>query len=323
MKNLRLLFIFIPLIIFPLLLPFRYEFLIDRLITILLYSFIVMSLTIIIGYLGKISLGHTGFWAIGAYSTAVLTTRFSLPPVSALIIGVILNIIIAYGLGHLVFRLKGPYFALGTFAFAMLIVELINKNIRVTGGASGIYGIPNFHMFTSVSSSRQYYYVLLCLISVVYFFSRTILNHRWGARLNSIKLSEQDFIILGHCPIFYQQWTLVYTAVITSISGSFFAHYFGYINPEQFTVIEGVHFLAMAIIGGFTHLYGAFIGTSLFAFLEEGINHLGTRYSLYRFNQLHTVVFTTLLICAMVFIREGLDVFLIRFMKKIGALFRA
>lgn len=285
------------------------EYLLDRFVLGFLSFLPVVGVGLLLGYMDKVSLGHTGFWAIGAYGSVLLTNHFPMiSPFWALCLMMLVNGALAWLLGSIIFRLKGPYFALGTFAFAMLILEFINKQTELTGGAGGLYEIESFRFFMTFETVQHYYY--FALSSAVFFFllTRLIFRHRWGITLNALKMSEPDMVALGYNPAFYHKWTFVYSAILTSFSGSLYAHFTAYINPVLFSVHEGVNFLSMAIIGGVQSFAGPVIGTVFFQCLTEFLNEMRDRYEfLSQLDQLQFIFSSLILILTVVFLPNGLS----------------
>src|SRR5690554_4379479 len=142
MRHKSLLWLLAVLLLLALPLAINNNYILSILIVIGLYTLIVQGLGILMGYAGQISLGHAGFFGLGAYGVAILTTRYDWPPALALVAAIILPGLIAALIGRPTLKLRELYLALGTIGFGILMYTLFNEGGALTGGPSGIGGIP-------------------------------------------------------------------------------------------------------------------------------------------------------------------------------------
>ena len=136
-----------------------------------IYAIVVLGLVLLQGYTGQISLGHAGFFAIGSYASAILSTTFGLPPVLTIIVGILLSMAVSVIIGFATLRIKGDYLALATLAFGLLVYRLIVEFSELTGGYGGFRDIPRLSLGSLViKKDIQYYAVVWFFVVIVFLF---------------------------------------------------------------------------------------------------------------------------------------------------------
>jgi branched-chain amino acid transport system permease protein len=235
-----------------------------------LYAILVLGLNMTFGYTGQLSLGHVGFWGIGAYTSALLTVDHGWSPLSAMVAGMALSAVAAAPLGIFTRNLSGHYLALATLAFAAIVQVVLFNWVELTGGPNGVGGIPPLGLGGLVADTPETkYYSLLGALLLVGLFSWRWQNGRYGRRSIALKGNELAARSLGIDTAQVKVVSLVISAAIASFAGSLYAHYVGYISPDVFGFTEMFKMIAMIIIGGLATVGGPIVGAVLLVFAPE------------------------------------------------------
>ncbi len=225
------------------------------LVLIMISIILSVSLNLVTGFLGQLTLGHAGFMAIGAYTSAIFTRYIDLPqviqfPLSLILAGVIAAIFgIIIGIPAL--RLRGDYIAILTLGFGEMIRGLIVYFSSVTGGAKGFIGIPFYSNFTSV----------FWITILVLFILTTLINSRHGRAIISIREDEIASEASGINTVYYKIFAFCISAFFAGIAGSLFAHYQGVLEPSKFNYNYSIEILIMVVLGGMGSMTGSIIAT--------------------------------------------------------------
>lgn len=269
----RTLALLLPLLI---VLPFFLnQFLISLAILILYWAFLGSAWNVMGGYAGQFSFGHAAFFGIGGYTSTVLLLNYSLSPWLGMLLGATLAALFGAGMGYLSFRygLKGPYFALATFAFAEMLrllgseFELINTSI---GLHIPLIGGDSWIAIQFENTPRNYYFVILILFTLGLLVSIKIVRSKLGYYFQAIREDEDAAAALGVNPLRYKIVAVVISAALTAMGGSFFVQYFLYVNPElAFGVPISIEILLRPIVGGIATIWGPLVGAMFLTPLAE------------------------------------------------------
>lgn len=260
---------------------------IHRTIDLVLVNIILaMSLNLINGYTGQFSLGHAGFMAIGAYTSAYLSTRFPAP--DSIILHLLFFILygVASGLlaavaGWLVgqpsLRLKGDYLAIVTLGFGEIIRVIILNN-NTLGGARGFFGIPSpnpleFGGF-SFTSFLSYYLVAIFWVLTCFFFLYRIIHSSHGRAFMSVREDEIAADSLGINTTQIKVKSFVLSSFFAGVGGSLFAHGTNFISPNSFTMLMSINVVIMVVLGGMGSMTGPIIAAILVSILPEALRPL-------------------------------------------------
>lgn len=220
-----------------------------------------LALMLLTGYAGLISLGHAGFIAAGAFTTAILfkelnASIFVTLPASGLV-GALLGVI--FGLPSL--RLKGLYLALSTLALHFIVTYAGSEYESKRGYATGvIMDPPKLGPFT-IEDPRLWYYVLLFAAFLVLILAVNLVRSRTGRAWMAIRARDVAAEAFGISVAFYKVLAFVVSSAITSIAGCLFAYYHGFVSVEAFSLLMTIEYVAMVIIGGLGSILGAIFGT--------------------------------------------------------------
>jgi branched-chain amino acid transport system permease protein len=268
-----LLFMAILIAIFPWIMAGN-KYFISILVFLGINSIITMGLCLLMGYAGQISLGHAAFYGIGAYSSGILTTQYSFPPVVGFFIGIFFSALIAYLVGKPTLRLKGHYMAVATLGFGEIFFIAFNELSSWTGGPSGLSGIPPISFLGKTLEETAYLYLVWGLVILILIFSLNIINSRVGRALRAVHGSELAANAMGVDAARYKVRVFVLSAVYASMAGSLYAHFITFISPSSFGLMPSIMFLMMVVVGGAGTIWGALLGTAVFTSLPEYLRGL-------------------------------------------------
>ena len=198
-------------------------------------TMLAIALNLLLGYAGQISLGHAGFFGLGAYLSGILTTTYSLNPWLAMPLAAVVVGCLAGMIGFPILKLKGHYLAMATLGLGIIIYIVFNETVELTGGPSGLSGIPNLHMGgISFDSDVKNYYLIWCFTLAVMLFSINLANSRVGRALRAVHDSEVAAQVLGVNARLLKVQIFALSAVISSIAGSLYAHTMTFVSPASF-----------------------------------------------------------------------------------------
>jgi branched-chain amino acid transport system permease protein len=296
------------------------------------YALVVIGLCLLMGYAGQISLGHAGFFAIGGYTVAVLTTynlspyrdapvigwlrslgllvqwqdlygreALSFSPWPAFVAALLLTALIALAIGLPVIRLKGHYLAMATLGFGLIVYRVV-LGAKIFGQADGISNVPAFPLLGDLQVNGrapfriQNYYIAWAAVLAAMVLALNLVHSRVGRALRSIHQSEEAAHSLGIDTYRYKLATFILSAVFAAIGGALLTHYNGSIGPSEATVMKSVRYVAIVAAGGMANLWGAMIMGVLLNFLSlRGV-----------FGSYDDAVFGAILIGIMLFAPQGL-----------------
>ncbi len=236
-----------------------------------LYAILGLSLNIIVGYGGMFHMGHAAFYAIGAYTTAIISTSYGVPvlwlmPLSGLTAGVF-ALVVARPIIHL----RGDYLLIVTIGLVEIVrIALINNVFGITGGANGIFGIPRPTLFGyKIFKSHQFLYLIWGCVAVTVFFFYRLENSRFGRALVYLKEDEIAAEGSGVHTARYKLAAFVLGAFWAGMVGTLFAAKMTIISPESFSFWESVLYFMIVILGGSGNIAGVILGAFLVIGLPE------------------------------------------------------
>lgn len=240
----------------------------------LIFGLLGLALNLQWGRTGIINFGHVAFFAIGAYTTAILTTKFDVPVVIGVIAGTLASAAAAVPIGWVTLRLKEDYLAIVTLGMAEAIRILIENNDWL-GSTNGITGVPRPFGEMSMSSFNFLWLLILTAVTVIFvLLLRSITESQFGRVLRAIKSDEAAASILGKNVAAYKSMSLVIGSSLAGTAGAIYAHYVGFIAPDQFLALVTFYVWAGIVIGGSAH-WGALLGTTLLIAAFEATRFLG------------------------------------------------
>lgn len=230
----------------------------------------VVSITILFGYAGQITLGQAAFYGFGAYIYANLTARQGLSPWLALLAAVAVCAAVGYGIARGLFRLRGYYLAMVTAALGVVAVACFSNIRSLTGGYSGITNVPPITLFGfSFSTLPRMYYLSVIVMVLVLVGVRILARGEYGRRLRSIRESETASAAFGVSITHTKAQVLALSAGLAALGGCLFAMYQQYVSPDSFGTDFSISLFLGAVIGGLSSIVGAVLGAAYLVVLPE------------------------------------------------------
>ncbi|MFH0843925.1 MAG: branched-chain amino acid ABC transporter permease [Pseudomonadota bacterium] len=231
---------------------------------------VTVGLNILVGYTGQISLGHAGFFAIGAYATVLSMNHLHLPFILALFLGALIAAFFGFLLGLPALRLEGPYLAIATLGFGMAVTQVIGR-WQIFGGRMGIEAPPldllqPFGSYVLITDLQRYFLI----ISIGFFLiwaARNLMKTRVGRAFIAIRDSDIAAQTMGVDLTLYKTLAFAVSAFYTGIAGGLMAFLLGFINPSSFNFILSIYFLAFVIVGGLGSIFGSIMGGMVMTWL--------------------------------------------------------
>jgi branched-chain amino acid transport system permease protein len=268
------------------------EYCLTQLTMSLYYAIVVIGMCLVMGYAGQVSLGHGAFFAIGGYTSAVLTTydfsRFqdaawagvlqqvhafvwkddlygnrlmTTAPSAAFVVAMIATFLIAHLIGFPALRLKGHYLALATLGFGLIVHKMLLGSV-LTGSTDGINGVPEWKLGFGLTVSGksavrvENYYIACGLVLMLLVLMRNLLHSRVGRALHAIHDRETAANVMGIDTATYKLKAFVLSAMMAAMAGVFFTHYVGGIGPSEAGALKSIRYVALAAAGGMASLWG-------------------------------------------------------------------
>jgi branched-chain amino acid transport system permease protein len=268
LANAPYLFLLALLAAVPPFLPNPYH--VQVLVFIGIYVILALSLNLLNGYVGLLSIGHAAFYAVGAYASAKLTLVLHLPWVAALAGSGAIAGVFGYLVAKPTLRLSGIYLTLVTLGFNMILFLVLQNWMGFTNGPLGIMDIPAPSVFGyGIRSRLDYYYLILALAVLTVVSMHRLMTCRFGRALTAIRENELAAEATGVHTTRYKVQAFVLAAFYAGIAGSFYAHFMHFISPDSFTINESFILLAMLAFGGQGNLIGPAVGAAALVLIPE------------------------------------------------------
>lgn len=286
--------------------PFHY----DMATQIAIIAATVVGLNLLVGFAGQISLGHAGFFGIGAYFSAVLTSSYHWSPVPTLLLAAVVVGLIAWVVGRPILKLKGHYLSMATLAVGFIIAIIINNEGWLTGGPDGMPVAPMSIFGWELSSFNQYSFLglevngykawylfagLLLLLAV--WIAQNIIDSPIGRALRSVHGSEVAARVVGVDTARYKSLVFVISAIYASVMGSVYAHFTGFITPAIASFEHSIVLITMVVLGGMASTFGVILGAAVLKLLPQVLAD---------FQELEMMMFGLILMLTMIFMPKGL-----------------
>ena len=268
---------------------------------VVIFVLIALGLNVVVGIAGLLDLGYVGFYAVGAYVTAILTSAHgNLPWLLALPIAVVISMLFGVILGTPTLRLRGDYLAIVTLGFGE-IIRLTAKNMDWLGASRGISNIKKppsiLGLKFGVLDAKPYFYLGLTMVFIVIFILHRLEYSRVGRAWVAIREDEDAAELMGVNTFKFKLWAFTIGAGIGGLAGVHYAGKVGFINPDNFPLQLSILFLAAVVLGGSGNMYGAILGGVLVAYMPERLRNFADK---------RILVFGIVLVLMMVFRPEGI-----------------
>jgi branched-chain amino acid transport system permease protein len=249
---------------------FKGGYLMNVLVFVGIHTMLAIGLNLLLGYAGQISLGHAGFFGMGAYLSGILTSTYGWNPWLAMPLAAFFVGGLAFLIGFPILKLKGHYLAMATLGLGIIIYIVFNETIDLTGGPSGLSGIPNLSIGTFIfDGDVKNYYLIWTVTLATILLTLNLVNSRIGRALRAVHDSEIAARVVGVNARLLKVQIFALSAVISSVAGSLYAHTMTFISPASFGFNFSIELLTMVVIGGLGSIYGSFLGAALLTLLPE------------------------------------------------------
>ncbi len=241
-----------------------------------IYAILAMSLNLIVGYTGLFSIAHAAFYGIGAYSTAILLTRFEMNFFLSVIVGLAVTLVISLLIGIVLSRFRGDFYAIVSLGFVSISYAVFMNWKSLTKGPFGLPGVGRpYILFFDFSSNQSFLLLSLSFLLVVYLLCRFIAKSSFGRVLRSIRENEKVVQVYGYNTAYFKLVIFVIGSMMTSIAGSLIGSYLTLVSPTMFTLNESIFILTIAILGGLANLHGSILGALFLILLPEALRFSG------------------------------------------------
>jgi branched-chain amino acid transport system permease protein len=262
-----------------------------------IFSLVVVGLNLLMGFAGQVSLGHAGFFGIGAYAVAVGPTSLGLPSWLALIGGAALAGLLAFVIGRPVLRLRGHYLAVATMGLGLLVAMVFNNEAAWTGGPDGML-VPHLTLFGwRVHGPLSWYWVAGVSLVIGAWIAVNVIASPTGRALRAIHDSEVAARVLGVDVARYKLIAFVLSAMYAAVAGSYFALFDGLVTPEAAGFLRSIEFVTMAVLGGLGSIVGSIVGAATLTVLPQLLTV---------FQDYEHIVLGLVMIVVMVFLPAGI-----------------
>ncbi|WP_029586941.1 branched-chain amino acid ABC transporter permease [Bradyrhizobium sp. URHD0069] len=282
-------------VVLPLLFPSSYYFRVASLVWV--SAFAAIGLNILMGQAGQVSLGHAGFFGIGAYAVAIGPAHLGLPSWGALLIGAVISAASAWLVGRPILRLKGHYLAIATLGLGVLVALVITTESRWTGGPDGM-SVAKLSLFGwRASGSSTWYWISGGVLVVGTWIALNLGETPTGRALRALHDSEVAARVAGIDVARFKLQAFVIAAVYASLAGSMLAMMNGFINPDQAGFLHSVELVTMVVLGGLGSVVGSIVGAAVLITLPQVLTV---------FQEYEHVLLGLIIIVSMIFMRDGI-----------------
>jgi len=283
-----------------------------------IHSLLVVGLNLLLGYAGQISLGHAAFFGLGAYTSGILTATHGANPWLAMPAGLVVSGAAAFLVGVPALKLRGYYLAMATLGFGIIVYIIFNQTQELTGGPSGLSGIPSLSLAGFALNTPERLFLLIWpVLGVILLMSANLVDSRFGRALRALHDSEAAAQSLGVNTSRAKLLIFIWSALYASLAGSLYAHTLNFIAPSSFGFMFSIKLVTMVVVGGMASIWGSLLGAAVLTVLPELLTV---------FHDYEVIIFGAILMVVTIFLPRGLvrgilDLWEFRRYKKEGGSF--
>ncbi len=283
-----------------------------------IHSLLVVGLNLLLGYAGQISLGHAAFFGLGAYTSGILTATHGANPWLAMPAGLVVSGAAAFLVGVPALKLRGYYLAMATLGFGIIVYIIFNQTQELTGGPSGLSGIPSLSLAGFALNTPERLFLLIWpVLGVILLMSANLVDSRFGRALRALHDSEAAAQSLGVNTSRAKLLIFIWSALYASLAGSLYAHTLNFIAPSSFGFMFSIKLVTMVVVGGMASIWGSLLGAAVLTVLPELLTV---------FHDYEMIIFGAILMVVIIFLPRGLvrgilDLWEFRRYKKEGGTF--
>jgi branched-chain amino acid transport system permease protein len=262
-----------------------------------IFALAVLGLNLLMGFAGQVSLGHAGFFGIGAYAVAVGPTHLQIPSWAALMAGAGLAGLIAYLVGRPILRLKGHYLAVATLGLGLLIAMVFTNEAKWTGGPDGM-PVPRLDLFGwQPRGSLTWYWISGSTLVIAALLAINLIDSPTGRAFRAIHDSEVAASVLGVDVARYKSIAFVLSAIYAAVAGAYLALFDGLVTPAAAGFLRSIEFVSMAVLGGLGSILGSIVGAALLVVLPQMLTV---------FRDYEHIALGLIMMACMIFLRAGI-----------------
>ena len=285
----------LAMVLLPLILPGAFYLRVAALVYI--NAIAVIGLNLLMGYAGQVSLGHAGFFGIGAYAVTLFPGVLGLPVWLSLIAGAVVSGVLAFVVGRPILRLRGYYFAVATLGLGLLIWMFFNNQSELTGGPNGMQ-VPRLVLLGwRVVGPWTWYWISGATLVVGSWLAVNLINSPSGRAFRAIHDSEIASRVLGIDIARYKSLVFVLSAVYAAVAGSYLSLFDGFVTADSSSFLRSIEFVVMAVLGGLGSILGSIVGAALLVLLPQALTV---------FHEYEEIVLGLIMIVFMIFLPGGI-----------------
>jgi len=264
-------YIILLIIIFVLIPLSGNQYIIHIMILSFINAILASALDLLVGYTGSLILGYAAFYAVGAYTSTLLSINIGLSPWLGVALGGVASMLAGLVMGIPALRLRGPYLAISTLGFGVIVYLLLINLDFITRGPLGIPNIPPLPGagLIDFSSRTSYYYLMLTVYIIILYILWMLTSSRYGRILVAMREDEDAAKAVGINTSLYRISVYMISTFIAGVSGGFYAHYIRYVNPDMSSLSQSIAILSMVLLGGAGTVIGPSIGAFTLMFVSE------------------------------------------------------
>ncbi|MFT8872046.1 MAG: branched-chain amino acid ABC transporter permease [Sporolactobacillus sp.] len=261
-------------------------------------AILAMSVNILVGYTGQISLGHAGFYGVGAYTVGVFNVSLHVPFWPSLVLSVLLSAVAGLLLGLPTTKLKGHFLGIATMGFGVIVNGVLNNWTSVTGGPNGIRGVQTPTLFSLPLTYGNYFLgFALASLFIVILFIYLLVNSPVGRAWDCLKQDEITAYVAGIHVYRYKLLAFTISGALAGYAGALFAGYMTFISPDTFDLNQSISLMTTVILGGMGTIIGPILGTAILTFFNEWLRN---------FDEARLIIYGLLLVTMIVILPQGI-----------------
>lgn len=281
------------------------EYIINLFILFAIYGVLALSLNMVVGMAGLLSLAQAAFYGIGAYATAIGMNSLGMGFFSSIFLGILINGVIAFVVGRILSRFQGDYYTIVSAGLSIIVFSVLLNWKSVTNGPLGIFGIEKPEILgVRLSSSLAYLGLCSVILALTFALYHLLDKSAFGRCLKAVREDEKLTRVLGYNTKHYKSIIFTASAMISGIAGAMFACYISFIDPSTFQLKEGIFLFTIIIVGGLSSDIGSIVGALILISLPEILRFLGLPYETAA--QLQQIIYGATLVLMMVLRPQGL-----------------
>ncbi|MBT4856714.1 branched-chain amino acid ABC transporter permease [Candidatus Uhrbacteria bacterium] len=269
------------------------------------YAILGLSLNLVVGYSGLLSLAHAAFYGVGAYGSAILMKDFGFSFLSAVVLSVLITMAVGVLIGLVLSKFDGDYYALASLGFSVIAFGVFLNWRDLTNGAFGIFGIPKPEIFGyKFLAGEPYAFLVLLAVIFTFLICYFVVNSSFGRVLKAIREDEKALQVFGYKTTLYKLAVFVISAGLAGFAGTLYGSYISFIDPGGFDDLVSVNLIVVVILGGLASLNGSLLGAAFFVLLPELLRFVGMPDSIT--GQMRQMIYGLGLIALMMYRPQGI-----------------